>query len=58
MPKITQAEKTKLLGSFAVGVVERFSIELNVNLSPSNNFNIPKTKKYLPPFKNPIQGLM
>ena len=60
MPKITKAEKTKRLGYFALDVVNRFSIELNVKLSPPNYFIIPNTKKYLhvPPFENPIQGLM
>ena len=60
MPKITKAKKTKPLGNFALDVVNRFSIELNVKLSPPNYFIIPNTKKYLhvPPFENPIQGLM
>ena len=44
MPKITQAEKTKLLENFALDVVNRFSVQLNVNLSPPNYFIIPNTK--------------
>ena len=40
MPKITKAEKTKLLGNFALDVVDRFSIELNINLLLPNYFII------------------
>ena len=36
------AEKTKHLGYFALDVVNRFSIALNVNLSPPNDFIITK----------------
>ena len=58
MPKITQAEKTKRLGNFALDVVSRFSVQLNVILSPPNYFIIPKKYLHVPPFENSIQGLM
>ena len=58
MPKGTKSEKTKLLGNFALDAVNKFSIQLNVNLSPPNYFIIPNSKKkHLPAFENLIQGL-
>ena len=44
MPKITKAERTKRPGNFALDVVYRFFVQLNVNLSPPNYFIIPDTK--------------